>query len=284
MNIVTQNAYAKLNLSLDITKKRADGYHEVSMIMTSCSLCDKITLKKADTISLIIESCQSLPLENNLMIKAAKAFFDYTKINGGAEMHLVKNIPLSAGLAGGSTDAAAVLRALNDIYGANLDTRTLCHIAFSLGADVPYCITGGTYLAEGIGEKLTYIDKITDLYAVLVKPGDGLSTAEIYKQTDSEKNLIRPDNAFLIKCIKEKNYTALAENMKNVMEQVSIKQIPQIQIIKSSLLENGAKGAMMSGSGSCVFGLFLSKQAANEAAKKLKSSFQNFFVFSAQIL
>ena len=118
----------------------------------------------------------------------------------------------------------------------------------------------------------------------MVKPGDGLSTAEIYKQTDSEKNLIRPDNAFLIKCIKEKNYTALAENMKNVMEQVSIKQIPEIQIIKSSLLENGAKGAMMSGSGSCVFGLFLSKQAANEAAKKLKSSFQNFFVFSAQIL
>lgn len=284
MKFSTYNAYAKLNLSLDITAKRPDGYHEVSMIMTSCSLCDIVHIKKSDTISLKILNNSDLSETDNLMIKAANAFFDYTKIVSGAEMKLEKNIPLAAGLAGGSTDAAAVIRALNDIYGTNLSYDELCKIALPIGADVPYCIKGGTYLAEGIGEKLTYIDKITDLYAVLIKPNQGLSTAEIYKKTDSEKNLIHPDNKKLIDFIKQKDYNSLAKSMKNVMEQVSINEISEIEELKNSLLNFGALGAMMSGSGPTVFGLFSSLENARLAANSLCAKYENYFVCATSIL
>lgn len=284
MNTITLNAYAKLNLSLDILKKRSDGYHEVCMIMTSCSLCDIVTVKKSNKLNLKISNNKFLSETDNLMIKAANAFFEYTEINGGAEMELIKNIPLAAGLAGGSTDAAAVIRALNTIYNTSLCVDELYSIGKTVGADVPYCITGGTYLAEGIGEKLTYIDKISDLYAVLIKPERGLSTAEIYKKTDNEKNLNHPDTDFLIKSIKTKDYNSLARNMKNVMEQVSVNEIPEIEEIKTSLINCGASVAMMSGSGPTVFGLFPSRQKAKDAKGELENKYKNYFICDVSLL
>lgn len=281
MNEITLNAYAKLNLSLDVCGKRANGYHDVDMIMTSCSLCDEIALKKSDKI-ILTSSSQGLSCgEDNLMIKAARAFFEYTKVSGGTEMYLEKNIPIAAGMAGGSTDAAAVLKGLNELYQTGLDENELCKIGLGLGADVPYCIKGKTMRAQGIGEQLTYIGDIKDVYVAIVKIKEGLSTGDIYSKIDRETTLDHPDNELLCKFIKDGNIKALAENMKNVMEQVSIKKIPEIEEIKKVLMNSGALGAMMSGSGPSVFGLFESEREAQEALENINP---DYFTFCGKIL
>lgn len=273
MENIKLKAYAKINLSLDVKEKRPDGYHEVSMIMASISLCDEVLLSKASDISLEIKNSKELSSEDNIMIKAAKKFFEKTKINSGARMVLEKNIPIAAGMAGGSADAAAVLKGLNEIYQTNLLEDELCAIGIEIGADVPYCIKGRVMLSEGIGEKLSLIGDIKDLYIAVVKTKEGLSTGAIYNKIDNEKNLDRPDNDFLIECIKQKDYASLCKNMKNVMEQVSIKEIPEIAEIKKELITKGAMGAMMSGSGPTVFGIFEKKEECIKAVNDMKKKY-----------
>ena len=273
---ITIKAYAKLNLSLDVCKKRDDGYHEVDMIMTQCSLFDVVRIRKDEALTLTTDCAELSDVENNLMMKAAKAFFDYTKVAGGACMSLEKHIPIAAGMAGGSTDAAAVLVGLNEIYETKLSCEELCKIGVKIGADVPYCIKGGIMRAQGIGEKLSYVGDTPDVHVVIVKGKQGLSTAEIYKKIDGEQDLVRPDNEFLIKCIKNGDIQLMAENMRNVMEQVSRKEIPEIESIKEKLTESGAMGALMSGSGPTVFGLFDDKNTALSAAEKFS---EEYFVY-----
>ncbi len=273
MDSIKLKAYAKINLSLDVKGKRADGYHEVSMIMASISLCDEVCLFKSSDISLEIRNSSELSSEDNIMIKAAKKFFEKTKINSGVRMVLEKNIPIAAGMAGGSTDAAAVLKGLNEIYNTNLTEDELCMIGLELGADVPYCIKGKVMLSEGIGEKLSLIGDIKDLYVAVVKTKEGLSTGVIYNKIDSEQNLHSPDNEFLTNCIKRKDYASLCKNMKNVMEQVSIKEIPEIAEIKEELIKKGALGAMMSGSGPTVFGIFEKKEDCIKAVNDMKMKY-----------
>lgn len=282
MNEICLKAYAKLNLSLDVCGRLENGYHEVDMLMATCDLCDEITITKSDDVVL---TCNIKTLscgEDNIMVKAARLFFEYTKINAGCDMKLEKRIPIAAGLAGGSTDGAAVLKGLNELYNTNLTIDELCGLGVKLGADVPYCIHGKTMRARGIGEKLEYIGDINDAYVVLVKTEQGLSTAEIYKAVDEEQNLVKPDNDFLISCVKTGNTKALAENMCNVMEQVSVKKIPEIEKIKEKLKELGALGVLMSGSGPTVFGIFESKKKADTAARNIDN--QKYFVYSGKIL
>ncbi len=282
MNEISLKAYAKLNLSLDVCGRLDNGYHEVDMLMVTCDLCDEIIIKKADSIVL---NCNIKTLscgEDNIMVKAARLFFDYTKINAGCEIKLEKRIPIAAGMAGGSTDAAAVLKGLNKLYNTKLTIDELCDLGVKLGADVPYCIHSKTMRSQGIGEKLEYIGEIKNAYVVLVKTKQGLSTAEIYKAVDEHQNLVKPDTELLINCIKEGNIKGLAKNMCNVMEQVSIKKIPEISKIKESLKELGAMGVLMSGSGPTVFGIFESREKADYVAENIDNN--DYFVYSGKIL
>ena len=236
------------------------------MIMASCDLHDVINLKKDSGIELETNSGKIPSDESNIMVKAAKKFFDYTQITGGVKMSVEKNIPVAAGLAGGSADAAAVIIGLNLIYHAGLSPDELCDIGLRVGADVPYCIKRGTALASGIGEVLSPIGEIGGVPIVIVKPQEGLSTAEIYEAIDGEKALLKPDTELLCRYIKNGDIKNMAKNMRNVMQQVSERKIPEIGVIVQKLKEFGAMGAVMSGSGPSVFALFENEKMAESAA------------------
>lgn len=271
--VLKLEAYAKINLSLDVLEKLDSGYHSVEMIMASCDLHDNVFLKKSKEIILKTESREIPSDDSNIMVKAAKAFFDYTKIDGGVEMGLEKNIPVAAGLAGGSADAAAVISGLNRLYDAKLKEETLCEIGLKVGADVPYCIKRGVMLASGIGEILEPIGDIGGVAIVIVKQKEGLSTAEIYNAIDNESSLDHPNTKKLCEYIKNGDIKKLSENMKNVMQEVSAKKLCKISEIIEALKNEGAMGAVMSGSGPSVFALFESEEAAKKAADKFKEEF-----------
>ncbi len=266
-------AYAKINLSLDVLERLENGYHSVLMIMASCDLHDNVYLKKSEKIELVNDSKEVPDDETNIMFKAAKAFFSKTSIDGGVAMRLEKNIPVAAGLAGGSADAAAVICGLNELYNTNLDMKKLCKIGLDVGADVPYCIKRGVMLASGIGEVLESVGEIGNVPIVIVKQKEGLSTAEIYRAIDEERNAEKPDTEMLCECIRKGNIIKLAKNMKNVMQQVSEKKLPKISETIARLKEYGAIGAVMSGSGPSVFGLFENDESAKKAAEKFKEDF-----------
>ena len=268
-------AYAKINLSLDILRKREDGYHELKMIMQTVSLYDEIYVEKADTISIECNK-DDIPLNNkNLAWKAADAFFDYTSINSGCKLKLIKNIPDGAGLGGGSSDAATVLLALNDIYNTNLTDEKLISIAVKIGADVPFFILRGTCLAEGIGEILTKIENNTDPYILIHKPSFSISTKWAYEnlKLDNKNNY---DVDKIVKNLKDKNYDFT--DIFNYLEDVSVSEYPQINDIKNKMKKLGATAALMSGSGSSVFGIFNDKNAAQTAFE----SFEKNTVFLAK--
>lgn len=273
MDKILINSHAKINLSLDVTAKRADGYHEVSMIMLQCGLCDNITVEKSDDITLS-SNLSFLPNnEKNIAYKAAQAFFEYTNIKGGAKIDIVKHIPVGAGLAGGSGNGAAVLIALNRIYGSTLTLDNLCSIGASIGADVPYCIMGGTALAEGIGEKLTPLPVISKTPVLIIKPPFSVSTPLVYQKIDSCSIDKHPNRQLLLDAIEKGDIKTIAENMVNVMEKVTVKMHPVIGEIKKDLVLNGAMGALMSGSGPSVFALFENYSDAKKAALPYKGKY-----------
>ena len=277
MDKVVLNSYAKVNLSLDVTGRRADGYHMVEMIMQECNLCDTIEVEKREGEISLWCSVPFLPTdEKNIAYKAAKKFFEYTKLSGGADIKITKKIPVSAGLAGGSGNAAAVLLALNRLYETNLNEGELEKIGLALGADVPYCIRGGTCLARGIGEQLTTLRQFPKTAIVIVKPPFAVSTKDIYETIDNMTIDARPDTQGLIDDIENEDAAGAALKLSNVMEPVTAKIHPEIISIKNTLLEGGALGAVMSGSGPSVFGLFDSYEKAKAAAKQL---LDNNFVY-----
>ncbi len=265
-------AYAKINLTLDVVGDLPNGYHEVKMIMQNINLFDKLTLKKIVKNEIILSVGQSpVPAgEDNLIYKACKAFFDATGIDSGVFIELEKRIPVAAGMAGGSADAAATLQGLNELFEANLSTDELCIIGKKLGADIPFCIIGGTVLAEGIGEILTPLTPAPDCHVLIVKPPMGISTKLVYDNLAPSNELDHPNTEAMLKAIEDGNVKSMAENLGNVLESVTIKEVPVIQDIKNEMLELGALGSLMSGSGTTVFGIFDSKAKAESAFYKFK--------------
>ena len=285
MNSITLKSRAKINLSIDVLGKRQDGYHLVEMIMQTIDLYDLIEINEKDNDQITIKSTSDeIPLDcNNLVYKAANLIKKTFNINKGVEIHIKKNIPVAAGMAGGSSNAAAVLVGLNKLWNLNLSNQQLEKIGLKLGADVPYCINGGAVLASGIGEELTPIKGLTKDVCILVcKPDLFVSTKEVYECIDSKDIDKRPNNKFLIECLKNEDTRQLAENMFNVLEGVTMDKHPVIQQIKDIMTNNRALGAMMSGSGPTVFGLYENREDAVKCKAILEKQFKQTFVVACE--
>ena len=285
MNSITLKSRAKINLSIDVLGKRQDGYHLVEMIMQTIELYDLIEINEKDNDQITIKSTSDeIPLDcNNLVYKAANLIKKTFNINKGVEIHIKKNIPVAAGMAGGSSNAAAVLVGLNKLWNLNLSNQQLEKIGLKLGADVPFCINGGAVLASGIGEELTPIKGLTKDVCILVcKPDLFVSTKEVYECIDSKDIDKRPNNKFLIECLKNEETRQLAENMFNVLEGVTMDKYPVIQQIKDIMTNNRALGAMMSGSGPTVFGLYENREDAVKCKAILEKQFKQTFVVACE--
>lgn len=281
MDKIIVKARAKINLSLDILGKREDGYHNVKMLMQTVELHDSVLISKRDEGIKVKCNLQYVPTDNrNVVYKAAAFMIEEYKINSGIYINLKKNIPVSAGLGGGSADAAAVLEGINLLFELNLSKEQLMNIGSRFGSDIPYCLIGGTALAEGIGEKLTMLPSLPKSTVLICKPSTHISTSYVYSNFDLSKVRQHPDTEFLINAIKEGNIKALAGNMKNVLETVTAVERPIINDIKNVLIGNGAQGTVMSGSGTCVFGFFENRYKALQAANKLKRFSKEIFVTS----
>lgn len=278
-NRAIAKSYAKINLTLDVLGRLDNGYHEVKMIMQSLSLFDLVIVDKQKSEIKISTNLKGLPTdEKNIAYKAAALFFAEMHISGGAKILIHKNIPVAAGLAGGSGNAAAVLCALNLLYAAGLSHNELCALALSLGADVPYCLTGGTQLAEGIGEKLTELPPVKAVPVVLVKPDISISTAKIYRKIDSASKLSHPDTDGMLKAIADGDILKLADELSNIMESVTADDCPEIIEIKKKMSELGALGAVMSGSGPTVFGIFPDNASAKTACDEFSKKYDDVFL------
>lgn len=267
-------ALAKINLGLDVTGKRPDGYHEVRMIMQSIQMFDQLEIEKSGEPGIRIETNLSfLPCnENNLVYRAADLLMKEFDIRSGLDVKLTKFIPVAAGMAGGSSDAAAVLVGVNRMFGLGLSTRELMERGVKIGADVPYCIMRGTALAEGIGEKLTRLSPMPPCHVLIGKPGINVSTKFVYGNLDLKKVKTHPDIDAIRDAIERGDLHGVARNMGNVLELVTCPAYPVIEEIKELMMQEGALNAMMSGSGPTVFGLFDNQETAKKAYEKLRDS------------
>lgn len=273
-NDISLKALAKINLGLDVVRRREDGYHEVRMIMQTIQLYDRLDIKRTHEPGIQIQTNLSfLPVnENNLIYKAAKFLMDEFSITDGVSVKLDKRIPVAAGMAGGSTDAAAMLIGVNRLFSLGLTKRQLMERGVQIGADVPYCIMRGTALAEGIGEALSPLPPMVKCPVLIAKPSISVSTKFVYQNLKLDDTTIHPDIDRLIDDIKAKNLHDIAAHMGNVLETVTIPNYPVIDEIKKHMLSNGAVGALMSGSGPTVFGLFDDEDTAKKAYKAMRSS------------
>lgn len=252
-------AYAKINLGLDVTGLRDDGYHLVKMIMQSINLYDLVTLRKTDKEGIFLTTnLNFLPVnESNIAYKAAKVLMDkYPDKIKGIEIDIKKSIPVSAGMAGGSTNAASVLYGMNKLFDLGLKIPELMKIALPLGADVPFCLLRGTVLAEGIGEKLTRITAMPKCSILVAKPGFGVSTKTVYKDLDSIENPPHPDIDLLMKDLDNQDVYSLSSHLGNILESVTVPSHPVINELKELMIDMGALGSLMSGSGPTVYGIF----------------------------
>ena len=280
MNTVTLSCNAKINLSLDVVGKRPDGYHNIELIFLEVPLWDtvSVSLRNDGVINLTCND-KTLPTgESNIAYKAAKAFFYEYGENFGCDINLKKNIPHGAGLAGGSADAAGVLKALNQLLSAPFTQEKLMEIGVKLGADVPFCIMGGCAFAKGIGEILTPLPKPEGLYYLLIKPEESISTPYVYQNLDLNKKPENLDMQLVIKAIKENDKGALFKYSGNIMEDVTGKKCPVIYEIKDALTNAGAKKALMSGSGTTVFGIFDDEDVAKKAFNVLKEKYLRIYL------
>ncbi len=267
MNTIIKRAYGKLNLSLDIVGKREDGYHLVCMVMQTVNLYDELTIQKTDEPGIQLTTNRAdLPTnEDNLIYKAAKLLLDEFQIKKGVSIHLKKQIPVAAGMAGGSADCAATLLGINTLFDLKLTEQDLQKRAVTMGADIPYCIMGGTVLSEGIGEVLTPISPVPDCHVLLVKPNIDISTKWVYQTLRWNELTSHPDTPQMLSSLQSHSLLDISAAMENVLETVTIPAYPIIASIKEKLLSLGAINAMMSGSGPTVFGLF-PEQAVGEKA------------------
>ena len=278
-------AFAKINLGLDILRKREDGYHEVRMIMQTIQMYDVLEMKKVKKpgISLSVNYPYIPSDERNLVYKAAKLLMDEFQVTEGVDICLEKFIPVAAGMAGGSSDAAAAMVGINHLFKLGLSEKDLMDRAVNIGADVPYCIMRGTALAEGIGEKLTRIAQVPDCYVLIGKPGIGVSTKTAYESLQLDKIQSHPDIDGMIRDIENGNLLAMTDKMGNVFESGIIGKYPVIGEIKDLMEANGALKAMMSGSGPTVFGIFDDREKMEAAAAVLRQSNLAKTVFATEV-
>ena len=263
-------AYAKINLGLDVVKKLPNGYHQVKMVMQTVGIYDELTLEKAEDGIIMTTDSGELPTdENNLIYKAAKLMREKYGIDGGMRIHLRKNIPIAAGMAGGSTDAAATMKGINTLFGLGVKPGELMEEAVKIGADVPYCIMGGTALAEGIGEKLTALPSVPHMFLLVAKPDINVSTKYVYEHLDAAGIAHHPDIDGMVEAIRENSLCGILERMDNVLETVTIPAHPVIDTIKKRMKELGAEESLMSGSGPTVFGVFSDKECAEKAYRQM---------------
>lgn len=264
-------AYAKINLLLDIIYRRTDGYHDLFMIMQSIGIYDTVTVTETKSKKITITcNIDDIPLdEHNIAYKAAAAFFDSTKIkNKGVNIDIVKRIPHAAGMAGGSADGAGVLVALNELTGAGLSDDELCAVGVKIGADVPFCIKGGTLLAQGIGDVLNKVKPLRKCYIVIAKPDCSVNTASAYKQFDECGKVHTPDKLGMLYAMQSRDLKEICSKMENVFEQfIAVENKVEI---KDIMRANAALGVCMSGSGPTVFGIFDNKDSAEKCALELK--------------
>ena len=269
--MVTVEANAKINLTLDILGKRPDGFHEVAMVMQTIGLHDTLVMEKTERdIELSINVPWLKADEKNLAWRAAELMRQEYGIEGGVRIELTKRIPVAAGLAGGSADAAAVLKGMNALYGLQLDEEKLCELGARLGSDIPFCIMGGTMLATGRGEVLTRLSDMPETWVVLAKPRISVSTAWAYQNYDEQGAERHPDNEAIRQAIARGNRKAVAGLLCNVLESVTIKKYDVIAEYKQMMLDKGAMASMMSGSGPTVFGLAKSREQAESIADVLR--------------
>ncbi|QQY79900.1 4-diphosphocytidyl-2-C-methyl-D-erythritol kinase [Keratinibaculum paraultunense] len=279
MGEIILNSYGKINLALDVLYKRDDGYHEIKTIMQQIDLKDTIMLRDIDE-GIIIESNQKgVPLDStNLVYKAWEEMVKKTGINRGIHITIDKNIPIAAGLAGGSSNAAATIKGLNTLWELNLSQEELMEIGVTIGADVPFCIQGGTAYAQGIGEKLTPLNKFSNKLVLLANIDVSIPTAYVYESLNLDAKDNKKDINKLIEYIQKDNLPLLAQNMFNVMEKVVVSKYPILEKIKRTMMEHGALGSLMSGSGPTVFGLFDNESKLYSCKKELEKYVNKIFV------
>jgi len=265
------DARAKINWSLDITGQRPDGYHLMDMLMQTVTLSDRITLTPAEDITLTTGGWPLLsPDERHLALRAARALQAYTGYAGGAAIHVEKRIPVGAGMGGGSSDAAAVLKGLNYLWETGLTQQQLEEIGLTLGADVPFCLRGGLTRTQGIGEVMQPLSYRKDWELVVIQPCRGLSTGEVFTAYHEQESILHPDTNNAQKALAEGDAALLAQSLGNVLQGVSEEKRPEIGEAIRALTEQGAFVSLMTGSGSAVFGVFESQQAANRAWNALR--------------
>ena len=282
MDSIRLKARAKINLGLDVLGKREDGYHEVRMVMQTIGIYDRLILTKIPEEEIRITSNLAfLPVnENNLIYKAIKLLKDEYHFPGGVSVDLNKFIPVAAGMAGGSTDAASTMFGVNRLFGLNLSMGKMMELGVRLGADVPYCVMRGTALAEGIGEKLTRITPVPHMWILIAKPQINVSTRLVYEQLDMGGIQKHPDIDGIIRAIEAQDVVRIAQSMGNVLENVTVPLYPVIETIKQDMLSHGAINAMMSGSGPTVFGIFPDEQStlACQAFLKKKGDARQVYI------
>lgn len=285
MDTLELKAYAKVNLGLDVVRRLPNGYHEVKMVMQTVGIYDTVTLKKAKEGITVTTDNEEIPGdENNLVYKAAKLIAEACHLTEGVSIHLEKRIPIAAGMAGGSTDAAAVLKGMNELFALELSEEELKALGVKLGADIPYCIMGGTALAEGIGEKLTGLPDAPDCFLLVAKPDINVSTKYVYENLHLDTLEKHPDIDGMVEAIGQGSLEGVMERMDNVLQRVTENRYPVITELKQFMEENGARKALMSGSGPTVFGIFEEEEKAKAAKEMLeKMQKQNGQVLAKQI-
>lgn len=267
-----QKAYAKVNIGLDVLRRRSDGYHEVRMIMQTVDICDDLLFEKVKQPGIVLQTDNDeLPVNSdNLICKAAALLFRERGITEGVKITLTKRIPIAAGMAGGSSDAAAAMRGLNELFDMGYSLRELQALGVTLGADIPYCLVGGTMLSEGIGEILTPLPPPPDCFLVVAKPDINVSTGFVYGNLHADTLTYHPDIDGMIEALKDGSLQGITSRLGNVLETVTVREYPVIEELKELLRSKGAENALMSGSGPTVFGIFADRDGAEAAASAIR--------------
>ena len=269
--MLSLNAYAKINLCLDVVGRLENGYHQVRMIMQTVGIHDTLTFERTTGEIKITSDAGEIPLgEDNLIYKAASLMRERFQIAGGVSVRLEKRIPVAAGMAGGSTDAACTMKAMNLLYDLGLSEEELCTLGVQIGADVPYCILGGTALSEGIGEVLTKLPPMPECVLLVAKPEIGVSTKEVYERIDRHEITDHPDVDGMQGAIAENDLDGVVKRLANVLATVTEEMHPVVQKIREVMLSQGALGSLMSGSGPSTFGIFESEEKARAAGEQIR--------------
>lgn len=272
MEQITRKAYAKINIGLDVLRRRKDGYHELKMIMQTVDICDDLVFERTEQTGIVIQSDhEELPVDgSNLIYKAADLLMRDKGITEGVKITLTKRIPIAAGMAGGSSDAAATMHGVNELFGMGYSIQELQELGVKLGADIPYCLVGGTMLSEGIGEILTPLPGPPDCFLVVAKPDINVSTAFVYGNLHADRLTYHPDIDGIVRALQADNLRGITDRLGNVLETVTVKEYPIIEEIKELMRSMGAENALMSGSGPSVFGIFTEGRAAEAAARAVE--------------